>query len=533
MNIGTKNDSSRIEQREVILSNKISLLLLPLTIIAISISYLNNVHSALFAFSSLFFVLICVFVLNKLNLNFIARLLLTIVPPVVLFYPFLMGQFNLDFKYHSLSYTFIGLAIIPLVLFIKKTDRIALFVSLLIHLSSLIYFDVLMGEVASDPIFYSVPQLVLWILIVAAFQFLKSEGHLVERSLKAANDALTHSNMEIQMQKEEIIAQNDFLHNNQLKIEEQASNLARSNNELTNTKVELLKMIDRLQDAKEKLLQKEAVTKSILNALNEHYFVAQYDMDGKLVRFNHKVAKLFSLIRPDMKEIRPINQKNGYDLSNSNSQDTFKKLWLEIVGGKALTLDIEIPFGEQAKYFSTTLAPLFDPKGNPYRVLAIGQDISELLDKQDKIDKINDELKEKIHEISEQNELLNFQQLEIFNQSEELRRQSEEIKAINESLEERVKERTQVLEEKNQQLAEYAFINSHVLRAPVSTMMGLINLISYTSLSVEDQKIYEHLLETANILDNIVYKINRAIDSGSHFDRNYIEPERDFHPMEH
>jgi signal transduction histidine kinase len=194
-------------------------------------------------------------------------------------------------------------------------------------------------------------------------------------------------------------------------------------------------------------------------------------------------------------------------------------------------VDIEIPFGERPKYFSTTLAPLFDPNGQPYRVLAIGQDVSELMDKNEKIDKINDELKEKISEISQQNELLNFQQKEIFDKSEELKLQSEEIKAINESLEQRVKERTQVLEEKNKQLAEYAFINSHVLRAPVSTMMGLINLISYSTLPLEDQKIYDHLLETAEVLDAIIFKINNAIDNGAHFDRNYLEPEREFHPM--
>jgi light-regulated signal transduction histidine kinase (bacteriophytochrome) len=126
---------------------------------------------------------------------------------------------------------------------------------------------------------------------------------------------------------------------------------------------------------------------------------------------------------------------------------------------------------------------------------------------------------------------LNHQQLEIFNQSEALKLQSEEIKSINESLEERVRERTQVLEEKNKQLAEYAFINSHVLRAPVSTMLGLINLISYSSIPVEDQKIYDHLLETAKILDTIIYKINHAIENGSHFDRTYLEPERDFQPV--
>ena len=87
------------------------------------------------------------------------------------------------------------------------------------------------------------------------------------------------------------------------------------------------------------------------------------------------------------------------------------------------------------------------------------------------------------------------------------------------------------MEEKNQQLAEYAFINSHMLRSPVSTMLGLVNLISYTDLPEKDKKVYDYLKKTAKILDNIVYKINKAIENDFHFDRAYLEPERNFKPL--
>ncbi len=164
--------------------------------------------------------------------------------------------------------------------------------------------------------------------------------------------------------------------------------------------------------------------------------------------------------------------------------------------------------------------------GNPHKIPGMGKDNTELIEKNEKIDKINEELKEKISEISQQNELLNFQQKKIFNKSEALMKQKEEIQSFNESLKELVKERTRALETKNKQLDEYAFINSHVLRSPVLTMMGLINLIGYSNLSEEDQKIYEYLKETARVLDNVVFKITNAIDNGFHFDRQYLEPDK-------
>ncbi|NJM24846.1 MAG: GAF domain-containing protein [Bacteroidia bacterium] len=54
---------------------------------------------------------------------------------------------------------------------------------------------------------------------------------------------------------------------------------------------------------------------------------------------------------------------------------------------------------------------------------------------------------------------------EIKQQNELLTRKSQEVTEANESLERRVLERTEQLMEKNRQLAEYAFINSHMLRA--------------------------------------------------------------------
>ena len=164
------------------------------------------------------------------------------------------------------------------------------------------------------------------------------------------------------------------------------------------------------------------------------------------------------------------------------------------------------------------------------RVLAIGQDVSKLSEQRAEIERVNNRLNEKLTEIEQQNELLNFQQTEIFEKNETLVQQKEEIEAINEALEERVKERTIILEKKNKQLAEYAYINSHILRAPVSTMMGLLNLMKFQDLEGEDKRLYELLLETAQHLDDIINKINVAVDTGSHFDRDYLDKKTSIAP---
>ena len=169
---------------------------------------------------------------------------------------------------------------------------------------------------------------------------------------------------------------------------------------------------------------------------------------------------------------------------------------------------------------------LKESTGKPHKNNGTDQDIARLMEKNKKIDDINKKLREKISEISQQNELLNSQHQEIIDKDEAVMKHEEKIQSVNDSLEELVKKRTTLLETKDKQLDEYAFINSHVLRSPVLTMMGLINLINYSNLSKEDKKIYGYLKETAKVLDSVVFKINNAIAAGFHFDRKYLQPER-------
>jgi ligand-binding sensor domain-containing protein len=111
---------------------------------------------------------------------------------------------------------------------------------------------------------------------------------------------------------------------------------------------------------------------------------------------------------------------------------------------------------------------------------------------------------------------------EIEAKSHEIVAQAEEIRGINENLESLVKERTSELERKNKALEEYAFINAHQLRAPVASILGLINLMQKLELS-DDEKIYlEHLQQSAKKLDSVVSSITLAIERG-----DFVRPSTD------
>ena len=573
-NIGVDPKTSHMHQKEVLLSNKITLILLLMAIIGIVKSYFGEVHFTRIGLTLFISFLLCVFPLNKFGKSIIARFGLSVLPQFFLLLPNVISGIEKAENYLAFSYTFIGFTIIPLLLFHYKKDRIIFITALTINLMVIVFYDVLLAWsekseidiqlLENNYIYYKLPQIIIWLIVVGSIQFLKKENFHNEERLKKSDISMMEFKNTIQSQNEEIVTQNKSINEKQLKIENQAGKLDRSINELENTKLELLKTFEKLGEAKDKLSQKEAEVESIFNAMNEHYLIAQYDLSGNLISINTRVIELLAVVRNDLfRNIKPIINKTKYKKDKKLSRNN-KLAWEKLIAGEPYNIELDFNIGKETKYLATTLAPLFDSNNKPLKILAIGQDITELVEKKERINKINKELKEKISEISQQNELLNFQQKEIFDKSEELMgqnellnfqqkeifdkseelkqqnellnfqqkeifdksekliQQKEEIQTINETLELRIKERTKVLEAKNRQLTEYAFINSHILRSPVSTIMGLINLISYSTLPAEDQKIYEHIKETALKLDDVVIKINNAIDSRMHFSRDFF-----------
>lgn len=103
---------------------------------------------------------------------------------------------------------------------------------------------------------------------------------------------------------------------------------------------------------------------------------------------------------------------------------------------------------------------------------------------------------------------------EIQLKTEEIKTQAEEIKGINENLESLVKERTNELKIKNIALEQYAFINAHKLRAPVASILGLINLMKSIEIREADKVYLEHLNQSAKNLDEVVSSITEAIERG-------------------
>ncbi|MDN4166464.1 GAF domain-containing protein [Cytophagales bacterium LB-30] len=112
---------------------------------------------------------------------------------------------------------------------------------------------------------------------------------------------------------------------------------------------------------------------------------------------------------------------------------------------------------------------------------------------------------------------------EIETMNEELSSLNEELSTLNESLEEQVKIRTSELEKQNTQLTEYAFINSHILRAPLSRILGLSQLIRQNPTYASDPQLINGLIASSEELDIVIRRISDLLYDGHNFSREDIK----------
>lgn len=115
------------------------------------------------------------------------------------------------------------------------------------------------------------------------------------------------------------------------------------------------------------------------------------------------------------------------------------------------------------------------------------------------------------------------QYLQNVDQREKLELMGQQLKMANAHLEEKVKDRTRELEEKNTHLAEYTFINVHLLRGPLCRIIGLTNLMSLENTKEETLHLLDLLNESNTELEQLIKKITEVLEAGAALNRNDLQ----------
>ncbi|MCV9385173.1 tetratricopeptide repeat protein [Reichenbachiella ulvae] len=96
----------------------------------------------------------------------------------------------------------------------------------------------------------------------------------------------------------------------------------------------------------------------------------------------------------------------------------------------------------------------------------------------------------------------------------EIDQQNEKIQSINQNLEKTVNKRTKVIQEQNNQLREFAFMNSHNIRRPLSNILGLLSLLAEETEQENVKELTRLAKESAAEMDQIIKDVNQQLKEG-------------------
>lgn len=112
--------------------------------------------------------------------------------------------------------------------------------------------------------------------------------------------------------------------------------------------------------------------------------------------------------------------------------------------------------------------------------------------------------------VSTKNQQLDQIARTLHEQNKELAIRQQETRAINDNLEALVDDRAKQIELKNLELAEYAFINAHMLRGPLCRMLGLINLMEHEPVQFPGEQLMQ-VKKIAQEIDQKIKEINSVV----------------------
>lgn len=340
-------------------------------------------------------------------------------------------------------------------------------------------------------------------------------------TLKEKNDLISSINMELKKRHDEIIIQNKELRHQKDEISAQREFIRSKNNELLVAQDELNDLIEKLTTTQHKLSNREAENRSILDAIYKtQLLVGETDLNGRFIKVSQSIVDFFQMTEPEImnKNLPELCLEFG-DLQAD--PDGFREFWRLVKEGENLSHETFFNINNKEYWLKENFFPINDKQGVVEKIMIISQDITTIKEQQNEIGILNQDLKKHITKIERQNGLLITQRKEIETINQELKQSNKEINYVNQNLEAIVVERTKRIKKKNEQLSEYAYINAHLLRGPLCSILGLVSLLEKNSKQLESP-ILLHLKKSSKELKEVIDKISKAIESGTEFDRKHV-----------
>lgn len=172
------------------------------------------------------------------------------------------------------------------------------------------------------------------------------------------------------------------------------------NTQLRATEEELRQNLEELSATQDALAKQEAESSSIIRALQDHFIMSEYDLEGRLLRGNIHIEKITGT------PVEELIGKARMDYLAEEFKEQFQDTWSKVLRGTSVSQELHFRFPTREFWAKTTLAPIFSTRGDVSRVLGISHEITELKVKQREVIEVNEQMKNTLNSLEKQHELL-------------------------------------------------------------------------------------------------------------------------------
>jgi len=178
-----------------------------------------------------------------------------------------------------------------------------------------------------------------------------------------------------------------------LKNNEQTQSLLRQSQEqaeeLRTQEEEMKQNMEEMQATQEELARKEAESKSVLEALNKSYYVAELDLNGKIISTNQLLKNLLEKSNDLANLEGALYTTLGYS-EEGDSQAIIEKVKAGTLAARTSSYKIN----EMEIWLSETYSPIYDAHDSVRKILMIASDITNEKIQREELEKNAIEIKE-------------------------------------------------------------------------------------------------------------------------------------------
>ena len=288
--------------------------------------------------------------------------------------------------------------------------------------------------------------------------------------------------------------------------------------ELLNSEEELRQNMEELQVTQANLKGQVQETQEIraeletrIGLLNKTAMVSESDLYGGIIYANEKFCEVAQYTLDEL-----VGKPHNIIRHPDTPKEVFKELWETIKNGKVFHAKYKNRAKDDSAYWvDATIAPVLDKDGNPVRYIAIRFDITEEMERRDKVESLLEEARE--------------QQFELVNSEEALRQNMKELTATQANLEGQM-EKTQIV--KAELEARDSLLNKSALVSEAD-LYGTITYVNEKFCEVAQYTLDELVGKPHNIIRHpdtpkeVFKEMWKTIKSGKVFNAKYKNRAKD------